>query len=69
MCLRIYHRIIDDRIEKSIKGKRIGYSAFATSIFKGAKIASVLSTTGRVGIFERFMGEKNRGRLKSDIII
>ena len=24
---------------------------------------SVLSTTARVGIFKRFMGEKNRGRL------
>ena len=28
------HRIIDDRIEKSIKGRRIGHYAFAASIFK-----------------------------------
>ena len=32
--LRANHRIIDDRIEKSIKGRRIGHCAFATSIFK-----------------------------------
>ena len=28
------HRIIDDGIEKSIKGRRIGHCAFAASIFK-----------------------------------
>ena len=28
------HRIIDDRIEKSIKGSRIGHCVFAASIFK-----------------------------------
>ena len=28
------HRIIDDRIEKNIKGRRIGHCAFAASIFK-----------------------------------
>ena len=28
------HKIIDDRIEKSIKGRRIGHYAFAASIFK-----------------------------------
>ena len=38
------HRIIDDKIEKSIKGRRIGHCAFAVSIFKGAEIASELST-------------------------
>ena len=32
--LQFYHRIIDDRIEKSIKGRRIGHCAFAASIFK-----------------------------------
>ena len=28
------HRIIDDRIEKRKKGRRIGHCAFAASIFK-----------------------------------
>ena len=28
------HRIIDDRIEKSKKGRRIGHCVFAASIFK-----------------------------------
>ena len=32
--LGLQHRIIDDRIEKSKKGRRIGHSAFAESIFK-----------------------------------
>ena len=32
--VRYTHRIVDDRIEKSIKGRRIGHWAFAASIFK-----------------------------------
>ena len=32
--LELFHRIIDDRIEKSIKGRQIGHCAFASSIFK-----------------------------------
>ena len=31
--LTLTYRIIDDRIEKSIKGKRIGHCVFAASLF------------------------------------
>ena len=37
------HRIIDDRIEKSIKGRRIGHCAFAASIFKVQRLRQYYS--------------------------
>ena len=39
------HRIIDDRIEKSIKGGRIGHNEFAASIFK-VQIKNILLLKG-----------------------
>ena len=36
------HIIIDDRIEKSIKGRRIGHCAFAASIFKVQRLRQIV---------------------------
>ena len=40
--LELFHRIIDDRIEKSIKGRQIGHCAFATSIFKVQRLRQIV---------------------------
>ena len=40
------HRIIDDRIEKSIKGRRIGHCAFPASIFKVQRLRQYYSKLG-----------------------
>ena len=37
------HRIVDDRIEKSVKGRRIGHCTFATSIFKVQRLRQIVA--------------------------
>ena len=48
----VIHRIIDDRIEKSIKRRRIGHCTFAASIFKVQRLCQYTSQSwegGRTG--------------------
>ena len=36
------HRIIDDRMEESIKGRQIGHCTFAASIFKVQRLRQIV---------------------------